>query len=258
MSFFTQTFISQFRVSSIVGVCCCLLFFGQNVCADEKAQEDRFQSAASAYSKGDYKKAIEEFELLAGNGLSVPLLYNLGNSYAQDAQIGKAILNYERALRLAPGDSDIRGNLELVRKDQGLFQEEQTLGQRFIALLGLNQWIAMATIASVLFIGIMLFPLSPGRIRSSRYGLALCCLCVSITACSGAIGQYQQWHDGVVVASDARLRVSPFESAASIGTIQEGRLLRPGKIHKKYVLVVDEAGRSGWLAADAFEAIANF
>ena len=73
----------------------------------------------------------------------------------------------------------------------------------------------------------------------------------------GAAGQYRHWHDGVVVADDARIRVSPFESAASIGTIQQGRLLRPGKVHNDYVLVVDEAGRSGWLRADAFEAIAT-
>jgi len=258
MRIFDQILISQFRKFFTVGFFCCLLFCGQNAYADEKAQEDRFQSSVSAYSKGDYKKAIEGFEQLAGEGVSASLLYNLGNSYAQDAQIGRAILNYERALRLTPGDSDIRGNLELVRKEQGLFQEERTLGQRFIALLGLNQWIVTATIASVLFAGMLLLPLSPGGTLTPRYALSLCCLFVSIAACSGAIGQYRQWHDGVVVAPDARLRVSPFDSATSIGTIQEGRLLRPGKTHQQYVLVMDESGRSGWLVADAFEAIANF
>ena len=248
--------ISQFRVLVFSGLCCVVLF-GQNLWAAEQTHEERFQGAVAAYGRGDYKQAIDGFEALTGEGLSASLLYNLGNSYARHGQVGKAILNYERALRLAPGDSDIHGNLDLVRKDQGLFQEEQTMGYRFISLLGLNQWIWLATCSLVLFAGILLLPFYPALKRSSRYGMALCSLFAAITACSGTIGQYQQWHDGVVVVPDARLKVSPFESAASIGTIQEGRLLRPGKVHKQYVLVVDEAGRSGWLAADTFEAIAN-
>lgn len=241
-----------------IGFYCVLLFSSQSVWADGQVQQVRFHDAVSAYTKGDYKKAIEGFNSLTMEGISSSLLYNLGNSYAQAGQIGRAILNYERALRLAPGDSDIRGNLELVRKEKGLFQEEQSFGQRFVALLGLNQWIAVAAIAFVVFAGILLLPFWGRLKRSSRYGIASASLLITATACSGIIGQYQYWHDGVVVVADARLRVSPFESAASVGTIQEGRLLHPGKIHNNFVLVVDEAGRSGWLAADAFESIANF
>jgi tetratricopeptide (TPR) repeat protein len=241
----------------VIKFCFCLLLFCcQNVQADNALQQTLFQNGASAYSRGEYKQAIEEFESLAVEGMSSSLLYNLGNSYAQAGQTGRAILNYERALRLAPGDSDIRGNLELVRKEKGLFQEEQTFVQRFVTLLGLNQWIAVTAIASVFFAGVLLLP-SCGLKRSSRYGIALVSLLAAITASSGAIGQYQHWQDGVVVAVDARLRVSPFESAASVGIIQEGRLLHPGKIHNNFVLVVDEAGRSGWLAADAFETISS-
>jgi len=245
---------------SLMGLCCCLLvlFCSQNVWADEQVQQTRFQDAVSAYNKGEYRQAVEGFESLATQGISPTLLYNLGNSYAQAGQVGRAILNYERALRLAPGDSDIRGNLERVRKENGLFQEEQSFGQRFVTLLALNQWIAVAAIAFVGFVGVLLLPFSYGLKRSSRHRIAVTLLLVIATACSGAIGQYQHWHDGVVVAADARLRISPFDSAASIGTIQEGRLLHPGKKHNTYVLVVDEAGRSGWLAADAFESIANF
>jgi len=35
------------------------------------------------------------------------LYYNLGNAYFKDDRIGKAILYYNRALRLAPGNDDI-------------------------------------------------------------------------------------------------------------------------------------------------------
>ncbi len=241
---------------NVVFVCSVFLLGVSPVCADKPDLSIPFQDAVSSYNRGEYQAAIQGFELLTGSGKSAPLFYNLANSYAQAGQSGRAILNYERALRLASGDSDIRGNLELVRRDKGLFQEEQSFVQRCITFLSLNQWVGLTATAAVLFAVVLLQP-SVLRLKpSTRRGLAVCCLCVLTVAGIGAIGQYKHWHDGVVVVADARLRVSPFESAASIGTIQEGRLLHPGKVHNEYVLVVDEAGRSGWLAKKSYESIA--
>ncbi len=242
----------------LFGFCVFLSITVQMGWADEQQRQEQFQKSITAYSAGDYKTAIQGFEELLREGMSPPLLYNLANSYAQDGQSGRAILNYERALRLAPGDSDIRGNLELVRKEKGLFQEEQSFVERFVTFLGLNQWLALATTAGVIFAVVLLLPASIPVKRSSRYTVAALCLLVTITAGGGAVSQYQHWNDGVVVTAGARLRVSPFESAASTGIIQEGRLLHPGKSHNNYILVEDETGRSGWLSSDAFELIANF
>jgi tetratricopeptide (TPR) repeat protein len=234
---------------------CFLLLASQIGWAAEQGRQAQFQDASSSYSRGEYARAIQGFEALTHEGMPASLFYNLANSYAQAGQSGRAILNYERALRLAPGDSDIRGNLELVRKDKGLFQEEQTFGQRFVAFLGLNQWVVLAAAAFVLFAVLLLLPASVTLKRSSRYAFAAACLLISITASTGAAVLYQHWHDGVVVVADARLRVSPFESAASVGVIQEGRLVSPGKLHNNYILITDETGRSGWLSSDAFELI---
>src|SRR5579871_2411722 len=46
---------------------------------------------------------------------SADALYNLGNSYARAGKPGLAVLSYERAALLAPGDADINANLEYVR-----------------------------------------------------------------------------------------------------------------------------------------------
>lgn len=216
-----------------------------------------FQGAVSAYDRGNYEEAIRDFETLVSSGTSVSLLYNLGNSYALAGQSGRAILNYERALRLAPGDPDIRANLDLVRKEKGLFQKERSLSQRFITSLGLNQWTGLASAAFVLLALFLLLPDCSWLKPSVRHGIAAVSLVITLTAVTGAVAQYQHWFDAVVVVPDARLRVSPFETAASVGVIQEGRLLRPGKSHNNFVLVVDETSRSGWLERNAFESIAT-
>ena len=48
-------------------------------------------------------------------GASAELYYNLGNAYYRTENITRAVLNYERALLLSPGDADIRFNLQLAR-----------------------------------------------------------------------------------------------------------------------------------------------
>ena len=73
--------------------------------------------AEVAYTKEDYGKAIELYEgLLKTHGESAEIYYNLGNAYYKENKIAPAILNYERALLLDPGDGDIRFNLQLARQ----------------------------------------------------------------------------------------------------------------------------------------------
>ena len=55
---------------------------------------------------------------MASEGESADIYYNLGNSYYKNKNIAKAVLNYERALLMNPGDADIRFNLEMARSKQ--------------------------------------------------------------------------------------------------------------------------------------------
>ena len=81
------------------------------------AQEAAIKEAEVAYTKEDYGKAIELYEgLLKTHGESAEIYYNLGNAYYKENKIAPAILNYERALLLDPGDGDIRFNLQLARQ----------------------------------------------------------------------------------------------------------------------------------------------
>ena len=72
--------------------------------------------ADSAYFKGNYADAIALYEGILKRGKkSSELYYNLGNSYYKSKDMAKAILNYERALLLNPGDGDIKFNLKLAQ-----------------------------------------------------------------------------------------------------------------------------------------------
>jgi Tetratricopeptide repeat/Bacterial SH3 domain len=74
-----------------------------------------FQQANSFFQQGKVAEARDLYEGIRQAGLeSGELYFNLGNAYYRTGDIGRAILNYERALRLMPGDEDVRHNLDLA------------------------------------------------------------------------------------------------------------------------------------------------
>lgn len=95
-----------------------LLLAGLTLCAGVlHAQEAdvNFTSANEHYRAGRYAEAVRVYEQILSNGYESPALYyNLGNAFYKSGNIPAAILNYERAARLAPGDEDILHNLALA------------------------------------------------------------------------------------------------------------------------------------------------
>ena len=79
------------------------------------AVEQVWDAANTAYINSDYHRAIDAYRQLILRGYaSDKLYYNLANAYFKVGRYGKAILYYNRALRLAPGDADIRYNLDVA------------------------------------------------------------------------------------------------------------------------------------------------
>jgi tetratricopeptide (TPR) repeat protein len=78
---------------------------------------DEFSKANELYKKGDYQKAIEQYEkLLQNNEESAEVYYNLANSYYKLNRIAPSIFYYEKALQINPDDEDITNNLELANQ----------------------------------------------------------------------------------------------------------------------------------------------
>jgi tetratricopeptide (TPR) repeat protein len=224
--------------------------------ADEPAA--LFEQANNAHAQGNYQQAVELYvTIIRSNGVSAPLLYNLAASYAAGGQTGSAVLNYERALRLAPGDPDIQANLDQVRKDSGLYRDDRPLYQRLSALLGADRWLMISGFAFLVFsVSALTASFEAGKggfIRRLMVGS----LVVPLLTLPPALLLYQEWNAGVVLKEDARLLISPFDDAASAGGIKAGRLIRPGRAHGEYVLIEDETGKSGWLVREGFELVAE-
>jgi tetratricopeptide (TPR) repeat protein len=80
-----------------------------------QSPEQTFEKANGLYQEAKFAEAIRLYESIVRNGyVSGELYYDLGNAYYKAGDIGRAVLNYERALRLMPNDEDLQHNLQLA------------------------------------------------------------------------------------------------------------------------------------------------
>lgn len=222
----------------------------------ENSAEQLFSEAGSAYSNGDYTRAGELYEKITEKyGFNASVLYNLANSYAASNRIGRAVLNYERAARLAPGNSDIINNLQVVKTREGLFDHEQSIQEKLTGLLSMNQWCLLGIIALATSAGMMLLRLQRPVPRMTVITLNSLCVLAVIVSAYGMYANYRLWAAHIVITPESRLMISPFAGAASVGDIKTGRKVFILEKHGDFTYVQDQGGRKGWLPENALEPI---
>ncbi|MDE6465007.1 MAG: tetratricopeptide repeat protein [Muribaculaceae bacterium] len=117
------------------------------------------QQADSAYNREDYRSAIELYnQAIRTDGPGTDVYYNLGNAYFRNDNPGKAVVAYERALRIDPTNSDARHNLDFVRaRIQDRPEDDSTfltnLHEGIMASMTANAWAWTALAVFVLLLG---------------------------------------------------------------------------------------------------------
>ena len=120
--------------------------------------EDKFFQANKFYSQGEYKKAALLYEKITNSGVKTGnIYYNLGNTYFKLGRKGKAILNYERALKLIPQDEDLSANISFVRSALAEAQPEKKLDWFEKVYIPFRDTLTVNAWAILLFVGYLAF-----------------------------------------------------------------------------------------------------
>lgn len=94
----------------------CILFSASAYPA-ENDYDRLFDDANRLYRDGQFEQALNGYLQIEKSGrVSGHLYYNMGNACFRLKMLGHAVLYYERALLLMPGDDDLEYNLSYVRK----------------------------------------------------------------------------------------------------------------------------------------------
>lgn len=106
---FTRRASCFFRVSLFV-----LTFLVMTHHSTANDAESDYLKAGDYYQKLDFANAIQLYEeLIKAGHVSSEVYYNLGNCYFKTGQVAYALVNYERAKKLAPNDEDIAFNIKI-------------------------------------------------------------------------------------------------------------------------------------------------
>ncbi|MDR1304687.1 MAG: tetratricopeptide repeat protein [Verrucomicrobiales bacterium] len=222
-----------------------------------------FDAANQACAAQRYADAIHIYEnLLRDGSLSASVFYNLGNAYYLNGEIGKAVLEYQRALLLEPNAADVVANLAALRQARGLPEPVVPLWQKPLAALGFDTW-AWLGFAALLtaMLGVFLrgawlnFGTRQPCPRRLFHGLAAAGALTLLLAGAGLLVQARQWDRQVVMSGDTPLRVSPFADAGELASLKEGDVVRPLKYHHEFIYVENPAGQKGWLPADKLQPV---
>jgi tetratricopeptide (TPR) repeat protein len=82
------------------------------------------------------------------------IYYNLSNAYYRNGNLGKAILNIEKALRLAPRDREIKNNAEYLNTVAGQVRRK-SFPDTFLRYFSLNEITAAFAVITTLFLTVL-------------------------------------------------------------------------------------------------------
>lgn len=194
------------------------------------------EQADSAYNREEYRNAIDLYNRsIAEEGVSADIYYNLGNAYYRNDNNGKAILNYERALRLDPSHSDARTNLEYVKSKITDKPEDDTnvlfkMHRSMMSFMGANAWAYFALGCFILLLGAIGLYIFSTHITWRKVGffggvtLVFVCTYVIYMACDAA-ALARSHESAVVIAPSTQLTSAPRGAKSGkdkVVTIHEG------------------------------------
>lgn len=115
----------------------------------QSAETSTFDVGLRLYENGSYSEAAALFQQLVDAGYDDSRLYhNLGSAMHKQGAYGEAIVNYRRALELAPRSRDTRANLELAR-DRVVDQFNRSDVGLFETLTQLSNWLTLTEVAVI-------------------------------------------------------------------------------------------------------------
>jgi len=242
----------------------CLLLLGSvsgfaQMTSDEALSN--FVAAGIAYKEGRYDVAIEKYnEILKGNRVSGPLYYNLGNSYFKKKNIGQAVLNYERAKKFIPRDSDLNFNEHYVRSK---IDQQTNVNQSLIdrAIASHVQFYTIDEMVIILYciglvIGILYLISLYGQWSQTVTSGVIAVLIFSLFIyTTGLFAKVQTQRELVVVMMDSNTLFEPRTDSTVHFKLSEGMKARILKRQGDWVKIERLDGKVGWIDREVLEKI---
>lgn len=245
------------------------LFFliqGTSLSAETKDTTGLFYKANMLYEKGDYAKAVEGYIAILDMGVeSGNIYYNMGNGFLRLGKIGHAILCYERAKVLMPGDSDLKANLNYAGSLAG--DADSQASPRFILIRMVERLSSDYNLNTIAIVGAVLYAfvilLSIVNIINPilRKKLKLLFFVVLTAFLLDLSAFAVRYHDkeilkyGIVIEKEADAKYEPIDKAMTYYILHEGNRVIALQTRNGWRQIKRLDGKIAWVKKEALEEI---
>ena len=241
-----------------------LLFFAVSFYVFANKKDDLktiFYTAGAMYEYGEYDKAIKEYNKIIEKGFeSGAIYYNLGNCYFKKGKLGKALLNYEKAKRLIPRDSDLESNYKYARSlvKGGFIKDKRSWLIRFTDKVfknfTINELSILLSCLYIIILAVIILSLYVRLIR--KYRLAIIAVVIFVFLLALLSFSYKVsllGKEAIVVKENTDAKFEPLKSATSYFTLYEGMKAAVVKRQGGWCKIKRVDGKTGWVKMNAIE-----
>ncbi len=223
--------------------------------------EETFQRANSLYNQEKYQEAIDAYKsILDGGQESASVYYNLANAHYKLSNIGPSIYYYEKALKITPGDSDIKNNLAFAQN--ATIDSIDVIPEGFISgtikkLTNMFDYDGWAIISVVCVIGfVILFILYyTARASSAKRLLFVGSWLVLLFGIFGVFFAFKQYnfvtntHFAIIFAQETTIKSEPNLRSEEIFELHEGTKVQVTETVNDWKKIKLADGKIGWIPA---------
>jgi tetratricopeptide (TPR) repeat protein len=231
------------------------------------SREQKYARGVENYKLSRYNEALEEWLEIYNTGyVSANLNYNIGNAYFKLNNVPGAVLFYERAYLLKPGDEDINYNLQIARTlVTDKFEEIPELffirWFDYLALtLTTNSWAKLSMTAFAVFLlsfSIYLYS-SNFRIKVTGFWIALIFFIISVSSLTLSDRNRKLVYDShaaIIFNSQVSGKSSPDTSGTDLFVLHEGtKVTVEDEVGNWYEIRLSD-GNKGWVPSESLKKI---
>ncbi len=226
-----------------------------------------WSDANNRYIEGDYQSSLElYYSLVESDYISASLFYNIANCYYKQGNISKAILYYERSLKLDPSNRDVINNLSIVKLRTTDTIDElpeffiKTWVRNFNYKFNSNTWsyisLIFLTLSLTLFV-LFRFSIKSG-VRKFYFFSSVILLCITFLFLGFAVNQkinYNRQDAAIIMQPVVTLRSTPSNSGTTLFILHEGTKINIIENLGEWSRVEIADGRQGWIKKSDIEII---
>lgn len=228
-------------------------------CKDEPTA--LFEKGNAAYAKGNYPEAVKDYQQVVDGGYhSASVYFNLGNAYYKTGELAPAILYYEKARKLSPGDEDINFNIRLANSkttDKVDEAPEFFIARWWHAFILSFSTGTLGVISVLLFLSgsaaliIYFFAAAINLKKAAFYSAVILFLIGSTTVfmANRQVNYFDAHRQAIVFNSSVTAKSSPTAQAGNLFVVHDGTKVNVLEENNGWMKVRLANGNEGWVLA---------